>query len=387
MTSPPLPESHFPAEGGGQRSEDLFENAPVGLWEVDATGIIIAINQTLLRRLACTRAEVVDRQTVAALVSPESTTIVQELSERCRHEGWVSGILLKWRGNGEHLYWPGEVTAAAVYSATGQWKGWRGCVQVAPQAAKETDRFVEERTLEAIERLASGVAHKFNNLLQVIQGYAELGLITLESSHPVHGNLGRIKEAAQRAAVIVQGLVTFSRRQTLRRRPLDLGSLITNMGSRLQRIVPPGIELRVTPASQHVRVLADASCIEQVLMHLVMNACEAMPEGGTVVIETSLQHDEPTCAAEELSPGTHVCLSVSDTGVGLEPELIGQIFEPFFTTKESASGLGLAVVWGLVKQHDGHIAVVSKPGHGSTFRIYLPVEERVSTGSVASSGL
>jgi signal transduction histidine kinase len=157
------------------------------------------------------------------------------------------------------------------------------------------------------------------------------------------------------------------------------------MGSRLQRIVPPGIELRVSPASQHAWIFADASCIEQVVMHLVMNACEAMPEGGTVVIETSLQHDEPTCAAEGSSPGTHVCLSVSDTGVGLEPELIGQLFEPFFTTKESSSGLGLAVVWGLVKQHDGHIAVVSKPGHGSTFRVYLPVEERVSSASVANS--
>jgi PAS domain S-box-containing protein len=387
MTSPPLPEPHSPAKGGGQRSEDLFENAPVGLWEVDAAGIIIAINQTLLRRLACRRDEVVDRQRVEALVSPESTTTVQELSERCRHEGWVSGVLLKWRGNGEQSYWPGEVTASAVYSAAGQWMGWRGCVQVAPQAAKEMDRLVQERTLEAIERLASGVAHKFNNLLQVIQGYAELGLITLESSHPVHSNLGRIKEAAQRAAVIVQGLVTFSRRQIVRRRTLDLSVFLTKMGRRLQRLVPPGIELRVMPANQHAWVLADASSLEQVVMHLVMNACEAMPKGGRLVLETSLQHDELAYAAEGSSPGTFVCLSVSDTGVGFDPELVGQIFEPFFTTKESASGLGLAVVWGLVKQHDGNIEVISKPGHGSTFRVYLPIEERVSSASVANSGL
>jgi PAS domain S-box-containing protein len=363
----------------------LFENAPVGLWEVDAAGIIIAINQTLLRQLAYTRAEVVDRQTVEALVSPESTAIVQELSERCRHEGQASGVTLKWRGGGDHLYWSGEVTATAVYDAAGQWMGWRGCVQVAPRARNEMDRLVQERTLEAIERLASGVAHKFNNLLQVIQGYAELGLITLEPSHSVHGNLSRIKEAAQRAAAIVQGLVTFSRRQITRRRALDMNVFTTKLGTRLQHVVPAGIELRVTPSSQDPWVLADAASLEQVVMHLVMNACEAMPKGGMVTLETSLQRDEPVCGTEVSSSGTYVCLSVSDTGVGIDPELVGQIFEPFFTTKETASGLGLAVVWGVVKQHEGHMEVLSKPGHGSTFRIYLPIKEHAGAEPVSHS--
>ena len=249
MTLPPLPGSNSPDEDVRQRSEDLFENAPVGLWEVDATGIIIAINQTLLGRIACTRAEVVDRQKVEALVSPDSTAGVQALSERCRQEGRATGIVLMWRGDDDHPYWPGAVTATAVYDAQGRWVGWRGCVQVAPQAMSQMDRLLQERTLEAIERLASGVAHKFNNLLQVIQGYAELGLITLEASHPVHGNLGRIKEAAQRAAAIVQGLVAFSRRQTVRRRPLDLNVFIAKLGARLQRVVPAGIEFRVAPTT------------------------------------------------------------------------------------------------------------------------------------------
>jgi PAS domain S-box-containing protein len=385
MTSPPLPGPHAPAEGGGQRSEELFENAPVGLWEVDATGVIIAINQTLLRRLACTRAEVVDRQTVEALVSPESTATVQDLSERCRHEGRASGVRLKWRGSGEHVNWSGEVTATAVHDAAGQWVGWRGCVQVVPQATHETDRLVQERTLEAIERLASGVAHKFNNLLQVIQGYAELGLITIEASHPVHGNLGRIKEAAQRAAAIVQGLVTFSRRQVVRRRALDMSLFIAKLGTRLQRLVPSGIELRVTPTNQHPQALADPASLEQAIIHLVMNACEAMPKGGTVTLETSLEHNEPACVSGGSSPGTYVCFSVSDTGVGIDPGLLGQIFEPFFTTKETASGLGLAVVWGVVKQHEGHIEVMSKPGHGSTFRVYLPAEKGAHSEAVTNN--
>jgi PAS domain S-box-containing protein len=385
MTSPPLPAPNPPAEGGGQRSEALFENAPVGLWEVDAKGTIIAINQTLLRWIACTRAEVMDRQSLEALVSPESAATVQELSERCRQEGRASGVRLKWRGDVEHSYWPGEVTAIAVYDSQGEWIGWRGCVQIAPQATSEMDRLLQERTLEAIERLASGVAHKFNNLLQVIQGYAELGLITLESSHPVHGNLGRIKEAAQRAAAIVQGLVTFSRRQIVRRRSLDLSVFTTKIGNRLQRVVPAGIELRMIPSARHTRVLADASSLEQAVIHLVMNAWEAMPKGGTVTLETHLEHNMAAGVSGGLSPDTYACLSVSDTGVGIDPRLVGQIFEPFFTTKDTASGLGLAVVWGVVKQHEGRIEVVNHPGHGTTFQIYLPVEGLVRPESVATS--
>jgi signal transduction histidine kinase len=265
------------------------------------------------------------------------------------------------------------------------WIGWRGCVRVAPQATDEFDRLLQERTLEAIERLASGVAHKFNNLLQVIQGYAELGLITLESSHPVHGNLGRIKEAAQRAAAIVQGLVTFSRRQMVRRRSLDLSVFLAKLGSRLLRVVPAGIELRVIPFTHHTRVFADASSLEQVFIHLVMNACEAMPKGGTVVLETHLEPNEAAAPPGGPSPATNVCLSVSDTGVGIDPAVVGQIFEPFFTTKDTASGLGLAVVWGLVKQHQGRVEVVNQPGHGTTFRVYLPIEDRETPEAVAGN--
>src|SRR5919108_834334 len=384
MTSPPLPGPNPSVEGVGQRSVDLFENAPVGLWEVDATGIIIAINQTLLGWLNCTRTEVLDRQKVEALVSSESSATVQALAERCRQEGQAAGIVLMWHGDDNYPYWPGEVTATAVYDAQGQWVGWRGCVQAMPQATQRMDRLVQERTLEAVERLASGVAHKFNNLLQVIQGYAELGLITLESSHPVHGNLARVKEAAQRAAGLVQGLVAFSRRQTVRRRPLDLDTFIAKLGGRLQRIVPAGIELRVTPASHRLRVLADASSLEQVVMHLVVNACEAMPHGGVVALETRLVRNATEGVPAGLPTGRYVCISVSDTGVGIDPGLLGQIFEPFFTTKETASGLGLAVVWGVVKQHEGQVEVTNQPGGGTTFRVYLPAENLTASELAAA---
>jgi signal transduction histidine kinase len=243
-----------------------------------------------------------------------------------------------------------------------------------PETMGEMDRLLQQRTLEAIERLASGIAHKFNNLLQVIQGYAELGLITLESSHPVHGNLSRIKEAAQRAATLVQGLVAFSRRQTIRRRPLNLNLFLTQLVSRLQRIVPANIELRMLPADEQVQVLADISGLEQVFMHLVMNACEAMPHGGMVSIETHLGHPSTEGVPADLPPRVYACISVSDTGTGIESEVVEQIFEPFFTTKDSANGLGLAVVWGVIRQHDGRVEVTGQPGHGTTVHVYLPAE-------------
>jgi signal transduction histidine kinase len=385
MTSPPLPGPTPAVEGVGQRSVDLFEKAPVGLWEVDAVGIIIAINHTLLSWVDRARTEVVDRQKVEALLSPESTATVQALTERCRQEGQAIGVVLMWRGNDQCRYWPGEVTATAVYDAQGQWVGWRGSVQAAPKVTGEMDRLLQERTLEAIERLASGVAHKFNNLLQVIQGYAELGLITLESSHPVHGNMARVKEAAQRAAVLVQGLVAFGRRQTVRRRPLDLDVFITKLGARLQRIVPAGVELRVTPVTQGIRVLADGSSLEQVVIHLVVNACEAMPHGGIVELETRLVQNAVEGTPAGLPGGTYVCISVSDTGVGIEPELVGRIFEPFFTTKDTASGLGLAVVWGVVKQHEGRVEVTNQPGRGTTFRVYLPAEDLATPESATAN--
>jgi two-component system cell cycle sensor histidine kinase/response regulator CckA len=375
MTSSPLPGPNLPEEDAGQRQQELFENAPVGLWEVDAAGVIVAINQTLLQWLGRERAQVVDRQRIEALASPESAATVQLLAEQCRSAGKVTGVTYRWQGAEEGRGWLGEVTATAVYDPQGQWAGWRGAVRPMTQPTAEMERLLQERTLEAIERLASGVAHKFNNLLQVIQGYAELGLITLESSHSVHGNLARIKEAAQRAAALVQGLVAFSRRQAGRRRPIDLNLFLAQLGSRLQRIVPSGVELHVSPATEPIRVQADTAGLEQALMHLVANACEAMPQGGRVVLEAHLMRETAADMPPELASGMYVHLSVSDTGVGIDPGVVGQIFEPFFTTKDTASGLGLAVVWGVVKQHGGRVDVSSQPGRGTTFHIYLPTED------------
>jgi PAS domain S-box-containing protein len=377
MTSPILPEPDVPEEGALQRWLDLYEHAPVGLWEVNTAGVIVAINQTMLGWLGHQRDDVLDRMTVEALVTEDGVPTVQSLPERCRREGRVEGVALLFRTANSRRRFAGEVIAAAAYDAHGVFTGWRGSVRDLTQEQVRLQRQLQERTLEAVERLASGIAHKFNNLLQVIQGYSELGLITLESMHPVHGHLARIKEAAQRAAALVQGLVAFSRRQAVRRRSLDVNAFLEQLAGRLRRVVPAGIELEAMLGGGRLRMLADAASLEQVIFHLVVNACEAMPQGGRVVLETQLVQVKETDSSPlpALTPGMYVSLSVTDTGVGIAPGVLAQIFEPFFTTKDTGSGLGLAVVWGVVKQHGGHVEVASQPGEGTTVRIYLPSAE------------
>lgn len=373
MTSPLVPEPNRPHPGDRERVLDLFDAVPVGLWEADAVGMIVAINQTLLQWVGYDHADVIDRLTLEALISPESIPNLQDAMERCRRGGQVEGLVLLWGASAARQF-PGEVTAVAVQDSQGIFCGWRGCVRDVTREQVWRQQQLQERTLEAIERLASGVAHKFNNLLQVIQGYAELGLITLESANAVHGYLARIKDAAQRAASLVQGLVAFSRRQAGRRRALELDAFLSQLSGRLRRAVPAGVDLRVSLGATGSRVLADAASLEQVVWHVVVNAWEAMPHGGLVALETRLIHGHEADKTVRPWSGEAVCLSVRDTGVGVEPGVLEQIFEPFFTTKDTGSGLGLAVVWGVVKQHGGHVEVASQRGEGTTVRIYLPVE-------------
>jgi two-component system cell cycle sensor histidine kinase/response regulator CckA len=373
MTSPLVPEPDSPHRAAGKRALDLFEHAPVGLWETDTAGVIVAINQTLLRWLGHGRVEVIGHMTIETLICADGVPSWRMAADRCRREGHLQGILLLWCG-ADGRQFLGEVTTTAIYDPQGRFCGWRGCVRDVTQEQVWRQQQLQERTLEAIERLASGVAHKFNNLLQVMQGYAELGLITLESANPVHGYLARIKEAAQRAASLVQGLVAFSRRQAGRRRSLEMDVFLAQLSGRLRRAVPAGVDLRVSLGAAGARVLADAASLEQVVWHLVVNAWEAMPHGGTVALETRVVQGNGNDGETIPASGTTVCLSVRDTGVGIEPGVLGQIFEPFFTTKDTGSGLGLAVVWGVVKQHGGQVEVSSQRDAGTTVRIYLPLE-------------
>ena len=238
--------------------------------------------------------------------------------------------------------------------------------------------------MEAVGRLAGGIAHDFNNLLTVINGYTELLMDKFASDDRVTVYLKEIAQAGDRAATLTRQLLAFSRSQVLTPQVLDLNAVVTNLGKMLKRMIGEDIELSTVLDPALGRVKADPGQIEQVIMNLVVNARDAMPRGGDLTIETSNVELDETYARNHVTvkPGPHVMLAVADTGVGMLPETQAHIFEPFFTTKEQGkgTGLGLATVYGIVKQSGGSIWAYSEPGQGSVFKIYLPT---VSEGPVA----
>jgi nitrogen-specific signal transduction histidine kinase/ActR/RegA family two-component response regulator len=237
--------------------------------------------------------------------------------------------------------------------------------------------------METIGRLASGLAHDFNNLLTAILGQCEVLLRSLPEEGPARKGIEEIRIAGQRAAGLIRQLLAYSRRQVLKPRVLDLNASVTSMVPLLRRLIGENIELSTAlqPGLGHVE--ADPSQIEQIIMNLVVNARDSMPRGGRVIVDTSNADLDGAFAKKHVPtrPGRYVMLAVSDTGSGMDEATQARIFEPFFTTKQlgKGTGLGLATVYGIIKQSDGYIWVYSEPRMGSTFKIYLPrVDAEVS---------
>jgi PAS domain S-box-containing protein len=240
-------------------------------------------------------------------------------------------------------------------------------------------RLQQSQKMEALGTLTGGVAHDFNNLLTAIIGNTQLALSKLEANDPLRARLTEIEKATNRAAILTRQLLAFSRRQHLERRPVNLNETISEIMKLLQRIIGEDVEISLKCAPGLAAVFADPAQIEQVVMNLCVNAREAMPGGGTVTIETkNIELDEAYCRRHPyIRPGKYVQIKVTDTGAGIDEKIQARIFEPFFTTKEigRGTGLGLSIAYGIVKQHDGCINVRSDIGKGSTFEIFLPVDE------------
>ncbi|GIW52088.1 MAG: hypothetical protein KatS3mg081_1443 [Gemmatimonadales bacterium] len=248
------------------------------------------------------------------------------------------------------------------------------------------EQFLQAQKMEAVGRLAGGVAHDFNNLLTVILGNAELWESNSQLPAEAREAFREIRESAERAASLTRQLLAFSRRQVMQLRELDLNEVVTGMARMLRRIIGEDIDLGLELGADRLPIRADPAMLEQVLLNLAVNARDAMPQGGALRIETALADlSEPQAELDEPPQGRYALLRVTDTGTGIPPEYLPRIFEPFFTTKEAGkgTGLGLATVYGVVRQHGGTVRVRSRVGQGTTFEIFLPLRKESVTAAGA----
>jgi two-component system, cell cycle sensor histidine kinase and response regulator CckA len=295
----------------------------------------------------------------------------------------------EWRGElhnrkktGE-LYWV-AASISPIFSAEGVITNYLAIYEDISERKKQEEvlkqteeQFRQSQKMEAIGSLAGGVAHDFNNLLSVIIGYADLMAIEVKKEDPLRNSLDQIRKAGQRAADLTRQLLAFSRKQVLQPRIFDLNSIITESSKMLQRLIGEDVALVTFLDPGLGRVKADPTQFTQVVLNMAVNARDAMPRGGKLTIETAnvTLDEEYTLTHLDTKPGPYVLLTVSDTGCGITQEVLDHIFEPFYTTKErgKGTGLGLSTVYGIVKQSEGNIEVESTPGHGTIFRIYLPL--------------
>ena len=369
-----------------QRFRAMFAAAPFGAELTDLDGHVVEVNAALERMLGFS-AEQITTVPRDRYCDPEDEARDRELlAELVAGQG--TGYELDRRfttADGRHVL--GKVAVALVPDADGRPKYRLAFVEDVTRRAELEDQLRQAHRLEAVGRLAGGVAHDFNNLLTAITGYAEFALGRLEPG-AVRGDVEEILKAGKRAGSLTSQLLAFSRKQMLQPKDLNFNHLVADMHSMLRRLIGEHIELgTVFYGPESLEVRADPGQLEQVVLNLVVNARDAMPDGGRISIETSsvaIDPDSSLLAQDGAKPGEYAVLAVHDTGVGIAPEDVGQLFEPFFTTKGvgEGTGLGLATVYGIVRQSGGFVTVTSAPGTGSTFEVYLP---RVASATEAES--
>ncbi len=343
---------------------------------VDVHGRVTFCNSHLLRVTGWTREEVVGRDWFELSVPEAERESSRRAFDRALAEGSNEAsveIPVITRGGGlRQVVWDGVV----IHDGSGEAIGAASFGRDITEQRQLENQYRQSQKMEAVGQLAGGIAHDFNNLLQVIAGYANLVLEDLPAGAPLFGEISEIKRASDRATRLVRQLLAFSRRQTMERRLIEPNATIGPLLQMLHRVIGEHIELDFRPGDGLPWVSADPGQIEQVLVNLCLNARDAMPGGGRITISTGLEVvGEEFCRRHPWArAGEFVVIEVSDTGPGIPPEILDHIFEPFFTTKEvgKGTGLGLATVYGIVKQHEGMIDVTPRSGGGTSFKIFLP---------------
>jgi two-component system cell cycle sensor histidine kinase/response regulator CckA len=357
-------------------SEALLDSLPGIFFLVDEEGKFLRWNRSLVRTLGYSADELAQLPAVD-LFAPEDRGLVEAGLRRVLDTGaaTLEVDLLSKEGAQTPYFLTGSrfvVAGKACCIATG--------IDVSARKLLEAE-LAQAQRIEAIGRLAGGVAHDFNNLVGVILGYGELAQVELGTDHAAREDVDEMVKAAQRAAELTRQLQAFSRKQVMQPTSLDLNVLVADADRILGRLIGESIRLVVRMAPDLGCVMADPGQIERVILNLALNARDAMPHGGTLSLETANAdlRQEYIAGHPMVVPGPYVMLAISDSGVGMSLETQSRIFDPFFTTKgpSGGTGLGLATVYGIVKQSGGYVWVYSEPGKGTTFRIYLPRVDHV----------
>ena len=368
------------------RYRSLVQSSVYGIFRSSLEGQFQDVNSALIAMLGYQTADQVLAldPTKDVFVHPEDQA---RLMEEFRRTGRMDGIEVKWkRKDGGAI--TVRISGRAVSSADEPADVLEAIAEDVTERRVLEDQFRQAQKMEAVGRLAGGIAHDFNNLLMVIGGYTEVVLAQLEPDHPLHVKAEAIQQASDRATTLTRQLLAFSRKQLLELKVVDVNTIVEDMERLLRPLIGEDVELTTKLASDVGRTRADAGQLEQVLMNLVVNSKDAMPNGGHIAIQTQNVTLDESYRREQtfIRPGKYVMLSVSDNGAGMTRETQSRIFEPFFTTKEKGkgTGLGLSTVYGIVKQSGGYVMVQSEVGSGTTFNIYLPrVEEALEAHGTA----
>jgi PAS domain S-box-containing protein len=351
--------------------QTVIHTSPLPIVAVDSQGLVQLWNKAAEEIFGWTAAEVRGRP-LPTIPDSDRESFLAHLHSELRGEPYPPQQLRRLRKDGSLV--DVSLWTAPLRDASGRIGGAMGIFEDITQRKRLEEQLRQSQKMEAIGGLAGGIAHDFNNLLGVIIGFSEIQLEQLGPADPTRKSIQEILKAAKRAATLTRQLLAFSRRQVLEPRVVDLNALVSEMQKLLLRLIGEDVQL-VTAFDPHLgHVKVDPGQIDQVMMNLVVNARDAMPQGGKITIETrNIELDEAYGPTHAGAPsGRYVMLAVSDTGLGMDPETRARIFEPFFTTKERGTGLGLATVYGIVKQSGGYIWVYSEPANGTTFKIYFP---------------
>ncbi len=358
-----------------RRYREILEEIEDGYYEVDLKGNFTFFNRAMAEILRYDPDEMLGMN-YRAFMSEESARKVLSTFNRIFLTGTPTKAIDWEFVRKDRTLCIVETSVSLIRDENGTARGFRGILRDVTEQKTLQERLSQAQKMESVGKLAGGIAHDFNNMLTPIMGYAELLKLKFPDDKKYLSHVEQIIRSAERSRDLVRQLLAFARKQTLEMKPIDLNHVVANFEKMLRRTLHEDVVIRTNLEPSLGSIMADIGQVEQIILNLSVNAQDAMPEGGILLIETrDIMLDEGYAVANEgVPPGPYVMLAVSDTGLGIDREVIDRMFEPFFTTKGpgKGTGLGLATVYGIVKQHGGHVTVTSRPGEGTIFRVFFP---------------